>query len=130
MTLSAKPTSVNREGIKNSGIHACFCYKILIDDYDALDAADSFCIAKPGFGKTVLSTSIIQDLGSCLSTNSKAGNLRPVVAFFYFDRSSRTGGKTSGEAFRALAAQLIAAHRNEGSVMDALLILFDKDSGC
>lgn len=62
-------------------------------------------------------------------THARESYLPPVLAFFHFNRSSRIGGRTSDEAFRALAAQLIAIHRNEDPVMDALLILFDKDAG-
>lgn len=39
------------------------------------------------------------------------------------------GGKTSAEAFRAFAVQLIDIHRNEDMFMDARLILFDKELG-
>ena len=57
------------------------------------------------------------------------GFVSPTVAFFHFDQTTRTGGRTSAEAFRALAAQLIHIHRNAEAVMDALYILFDEQAG-
>lgn len=85
--------------------------------------------AKPGFGKTVLSTAIIEDLEKRPAPPGEGDTLVPVVAFFHFSECFRVGGKSSMDAFRALVAQLIRAHRSQDSVMDALFILFDKYSG-
>ena len=85
-------------------------------------------LAKPGFGKTVLSSAIIENLSSKSGHVIAAEDERPAVAYFHFDKSTRHGGKTSNEAFRALAAQLIDSHQNEAALVDALSVLFDEKS--
>lgn len=62
------------------------------------------------------------------STHAGQSGSPPVLAFFHFNGSTRGGGKTAAEAFRALAAQLIDLHRNDDLAMDALFILFDQDA--
>jgi hypothetical protein len=93
--------------------------------YDISDRA----LAKPGYGKTVLSTAIIDDLTAKVAELAgDAEAMQQAVAFFHFNSSERTGFKTSTEAFRALAAQLIHFHRREPATMDALAVIFDKFS--
>lgn len=82
--------------------------------------------AKPGYGKTVLSSAIIDDLVRNCHSRLIAGTDDPSVAYFHFDASSRCGGKTTSEALRALAAQLIDTHQSEVSLLDAISLLFDE----
>ncbi|XXG99675.1 hypothetical protein Hte_006016 [Hypoxylon texense] len=87
--------------------------------------------AKPGFGKTYLSTIIIDDLESYvpLSTTEKdqRGNT-PLVVFFHFSRDSNLGGSTAIDAWKAIAAQMIHHYRDEPAILDSAALFIASDS--
>ena len=72
---------------------------------------------KPGYGKTVMSTRIIDDL------QSKAMTDHSTTAFFHFSAKLGLGYSKPIDAWRAIAVQLIRAHSKELATMDSLAIL-------
>ncbi|KAF2737363.1 hypothetical protein EJ04DRAFT_510470 [Polyplosphaeria fusca] len=85
-----------------------------------------FVQAKPGFGKTFISGQIIEDLG----TKAEDANIdeepsTTTTVFYYFGPSQQD----SSAAFRALADQLVYAHRADRTTMDALALLTRQTSG-
>ncbi|KAK4451278.1 hypothetical protein QBC34DRAFT_378602 [Podospora aff. communis PSN243] len=75
-----------------------------------------FFKAKPGFGKTYLSTVLIRDLAGKATTADDG----PSVAYFHFDSKNKRRGNLAEEAFRAVAAQLLHSHRRDRMAIDAL----------
>ncbi|KAF2266654.1 hypothetical protein CC78DRAFT_531460 [Lojkania enalia] len=101
------------------------------DDIDTLTTSRHdrilFVQAKPGFGKTILSSQIIDDL----STEAEYLNISdepPAIAFFHFN-STRQVCIHSSDAFRALAVQLVHMHRTNRNTLDALALLMRQTSG-
>ncbi|KAF2692106.1 hypothetical protein K458DRAFT_381930 [Lentithecium fluviatile CBS 122367] len=85
-----------------------------------------FVQANPGFGKSFISGAVIDDL------NSEADDLNidddhepPTVAFFHFN-AAHSYCLHPNDAFRALAYQLIDAHRHDRSTLDAVSLLMRK----
>lgn len=85
-----------------------------------------FVQGKPGFGKTFISGAIIDDLRNG-AEDSNIGNEPPTTVFFHFN-ASHLYCTSSNDAFRALTAQLVHAHRHDRSTLDALSLLMRKAS--
>lgn len=83
-----------------------------------------FLIAKPGFGKTVLSASIIDDLSLRTWYGFDPGEYRPSVAFFHIEKGELTRRECS-QALRAVAIQLLHLHHLHRLTIDALTLLND-----
>jgi hypothetical protein len=81
--------------------------------------------AKPGYGKTILSCSIIEDLLYNTSELAGPSDYAPTTAFYHFDANEPSKIRAS-EAFRAITAQLIHSHREQTITIDALTMLIDK----
>jgi hypothetical protein len=75
-----------------------------------------FFKAKPGFGKSYLSTVLIRDLAGNIMTADDG----PIVAYFHFDCWNKLRSNSAEEAFRAIAAQLVHSHRRDRIAIDAL----------
>lgn len=92
--------------------------------------------AKPGYGKTILCATILEDISFCLLPESASTKteLSPSprdhsVGFYFFDKQ-RIDTSYPGSAFRAIVAQLIHAHQLDHKVIDlALLLMERKGSG-
>jgi hypothetical protein len=84
----------------------------------------------PGYGKTILSTAIIEDLGSVASTNEAAtnGRLQNEVVYFYFN-AQKPGKQSYCDALRATAIQIVEALRNNTEMIDSTSILKMQDDG-
>ena len=76
---------------------------------------------KPGYGKTVLSTNIIEDLQGKVSSS---GNPHLSTAFFHFSASLGLGYTRSIDAIRAIAVQLIHTHSENMAATECLAMLF------
>lgn len=87
--------------------------------------ADS-SIAKPGFGKTFISTSVIDDLRA-EAEDLNISDDPPSTAYFHFN-AAHIYCTHSNDAFRALAYQLVHAHRHDRPTLDALSLLIRKAS--
>ncbi|KAF2117823.1 hypothetical protein BDV96DRAFT_570977 [Lophiotrema nucula] len=103
----------------------------IADDADALHESWPnrilFIQAKPGFGKTVLAGQIIDDL--CAEAEDLSiDDMPPTTAFFHFNSTHSCRCNTT-EAFRALAAQLVHAHRTDRRTLDALALLMRRTTG-
>lgn len=85
-----------------------------------------FVQGKPGFGKTFISGAIIDDLRDGVK-DSNIGNEPPTTAFFHFN-AAHLYCACSNDAIRALAAQLVHAHRHDRNTLDALSLLMRKAS--
>jgi hypothetical protein len=84
----------------------------------------------PGYGKTILSTAIIEDLGSIASTDPVATNGQPrnEVVYFYFN-TQMLGKQSYCDALRATAIQVVEALRNDPEMIDSVSILMIRDDG-
>jgi hypothetical protein len=80
--------------------------------------------AKPGYGKTILSATIIEDLDVNPHNSTEPVDYLPSTAFFHFE-SEEPLRRRSTEVLRAVAAQLIHARRKERITIDALCMLID-----
>ncbi|TGJ86014.1 hypothetical protein E0Z10_g2741 [Xylaria hypoxylon] len=82
--------------------------------------------AKPGFGKTYLSTTIIDDLKSYTSfttANQDQHNQNPLLSFFHFSRDATLGsGLMAIDGLRAIAAQMIHGVRDEPAILDSVAL--------
>lgn len=101
------------------------------NDMDGLKASwperVMFIQGKPGYGKTMLSGRIIDDLKNT-AEDSNIGSEPPTTIFFHFN-STLTNICSSNEAVRALALQLVHAHRGNSSTLSALGLLIRRTSG-
>lgn len=82
--------------------------------------------APPSFGKTFLSTRVIQDLdaeGFDLNISGEP----PTVSYFHFTRAI-PHCTHSTDAFRALALQLIQSHQHDRTTLDTVSLLLRKTS--
>jgi len=76
-------------------------------------------IAKPGYGKSYLSTVIIDDLSQDAALDS--GEVLPIVAFYHFSRAGKATSNTSSTAaMRALASQVVHALQREPAIYDSI----------
>lgn len=100
----------------------------IANDTDALQAGWHdrilFVQAEPGFGKTFVSCRVIDDL------SAEAGDMNisdepPTTAFFHFN-AAHLYCTHPYDAFRALAVQLVHAHRHDRATLDALGLLMRK----
>lgn len=73
------------------------------------------CIGPPGYGKSILSTLVIEDLG-------------PKQTIYFHFIIHHLNGASSDQAFRALATQLVHLYRHERATLDALSLLMRKAS--
>lgn len=80
--------------------------------------------AKPGYGKTILCSTIIERLGQyAISSDSNSEDLLASVFFYFFDK--RRGNRNySGDALRAVLAQLIYLHRHNRRVLDTATAIY------
>ncbi|KAK8078858.1 hypothetical protein PG994_002665 [Apiospora phragmitis] len=79
---------------------------------------------KPGYGKTILSSLIIDDL-NCNNTNKE-----PTLVLYYHFVSARVNESRPTHGLRAVLHQLVHQNRNRVDVMDILSVLMEsKDSG-
>ncbi|KAI1420503.1 hypothetical protein F5Y12DRAFT_772567 [Xylaria sp. FL1777] len=80
--------------------------------------------AKPGFGKTYLSTTIIDDLKSYTSLTTANQDQRdqiPLLSFFHFSRDATLGsGLMAVDGLRAIAAQMVHGLRDEPAILDSV----------
>ncbi|KAI0432500.1 hypothetical protein F5Y09DRAFT_329571 [Xylaria sp. FL1042] len=81
--------------------------------------------AKPGFGKTYLSTVIINDLRSYCTSAMPVGqdqnDNRPLLSFFHFSRDATLGnGLMAIDGLRAIVAQMIHGLRDEPAILDSV----------
>ena len=82
------------------------------------------CLGKPDYGKTTLSSLIIDDLAS------DNGETEPTLVLYYHFVSARANDSRPTHGLRAVLHQLIHQNWNRGDVMDALSVLMaSKDSG-
>ncbi|KAI2465209.1 hypothetical protein F4781DRAFT_38570 [Annulohypoxylon bovei var. microspora] len=81
-----------------------------------------YIYGSPGYGKTVLSTKVIEDLALEERTS---GDVPPrTLAFFHFDKMNYLY-KDPSQAMRAVLNQLIHKNRNDRELIDAATILMD-----
>jgi hypothetical protein len=74
--------------------------------------------AKPGYGKTILSTRIIEELQRCLRDKSLGATPEASsLAYFYFDQQ-QADRYSRVTALQAVAAQLLFAQRNNHNFID------------
>ncbi|KAF2491068.1 hypothetical protein BU16DRAFT_142721 [Lophium mytilinum] len=84
--------------------------------------------AKPGFGKTFLSSIIVDDLKA---PEGPLHHVRPekhAVAFFHFIGRNPDTHRSSMQAFRAVATQLLEAHQHDRDAMHHLAFWIEKES--
>lgn len=82
---------------------------------------------KPGYGKTVLSQILIDDLKLKYETSRSTDISRRQVLFYHFD-SERLDYCTLAHAIRAVFHQLVHINRSDQDVLDSLSILIDSES--
>lgn len=82
--------------------------------------------AIPGFGKTILSREVIENLVA-EADDPENSDEPPATAFFHFShgRSDRTNADV---AFRSLTCQLLQTHRHNHSTLDAVCLLLRRTS--
>ncbi|KAK1749555.1 hypothetical protein QBC47DRAFT_333452 [Echria macrotheca] len=85
---------------------------------------------KPGYGKTVLSSVIIEDLGAyAIDANCIATHSGRSVVFYHFDRR-RGDANTPSDALRAMLTQLLHLHRLNERAIDVASVIFRRsDTG-
>jgi hypothetical protein len=84
-------------------------------------------IAKPGYGKTILCQTIIEDLREyVLNSKSSAQSLSSVV-FYFFDKR-RGVFNSHSDAIRAVLAQLVHLHRHNKQAIDIASIILAKNT--
>ena len=84
---------------------------------------------KPGYGKTVLCSQIIenlQDLVAAETSPSSAGTA--LVAYFYFT-NLQVDSRLGGAAFRAVLTQILQARKSDPDFIDIGSFLHDKGEG-
>ncbi|XXH00175.1 hypothetical protein Hte_006517 [Hypoxylon texense] len=82
---------------------------------------------KVGYGKTILCSIIIDDLGSyAIDGECAATHTGHSVVFYFFDKRHRDAN-TPTDAIRAMLAQLIHLRRFDKITVDAAYIIFKKD---
>jgi hypothetical protein len=84
-------------------------------------------IAKPGYGKTVLCQTIIEDLREYVDSKSSAHYLSSSVVFYFFDKR-RGAFNSHSEAIRAVLAQLVHLHRHNKQAIDIVSIILAKNT--
>ncbi|KAI0166880.1 hypothetical protein GGR52DRAFT_555997 [Hypoxylon sp. FL1284] len=83
---------------------------------------------KVGYGKTVLCSLILDDLGSYAhDADSAAIHTDYSVVFYFFDKR-RSDANTPIDAIRAMLAQLIHLHRSDKFAVDAASVIFKRDA--
>ena len=84
---------------------------------------------KPGYGKTVLCSQIVEDLQTLVATKSSfSGTGAGLVAYFYFT-SLEADFRQSGTAFRAVLAQILQARRLDPEFIDIGSLLHNNGEG-
>lgn len=79
-------------------------------------------IGKPGYGKTILSATIIEDLVNYIYQeldDPALGILPGFVAYFYFEQTTNNSINT---AIRSVLAQILRTHQYTKEIVDALSI--------
>lgn len=80
------------------------------------------CVAaKPGFGKTILCSRAIEELGTyTFDADDTAQDFLASVLFYFFDQRR---GQTNGpfDALRAIAAQLVSLHRYKDTILQTAI---------
>lgn len=97
----------------------------LIHNYSVLSGTNG-TTASPGFGKTFLSSRVIDDLTS-EAEDLNISDEPPTTAFFHFN-AAHLYCTHPNDALRALAAELVHTHRHNHSTLDALSLLMRKTS--
>ncbi|KAK1768102.1 hypothetical protein QBC33DRAFT_585007 [Phialemonium atrogriseum] len=83
-------------------------------------------LSKPGYGKTILCSTIIQDLGSfAIDADCKATHRGHSVVFYFFDKRRRDANMPA-HAIRAMLAQLLHLHREDEQAIDVVSFLFTR----
>jgi hypothetical protein len=80
---------------------------------------------KPGFGKTVLSTTIIDDIKKTISANEDLRRVGTSMCFHHFSRLDETT-RSDSAAHRALVLQLVQSHCREPRAIDVLSIFHEE----
>ena len=84
---------------------------------------------KPGYGKTVLCSQIVEDLQALVATKSSpSGTVAELVTYFYFS-SLEADFCQSGTAFRAVLAQILQARRFDPEFIDIASLLHSNGKG-
>ena len=84
---------------------------------------------KPGYGKTVLCSQIVEDLQALVATeSSRSGTVAGLVAYFYFT-SLEVDFCQSGTAFRAVLTQILQARRFDPQFIDIGSLLHNNGKG-
>ncbi|KAI0164594.1 hypothetical protein GGR57DRAFT_497469 [Xylariaceae sp. FL1272] len=85
--------------------------------------------AKPGFGKTYLSTTVIDDIESYVSGLAGDEIRSPLLLFYHFGRdSSRLAESPIGDALKAMAAQTIHQCREDSAMLDVVTLFVGSQS--
>ncbi|KAI1376305.1 hypothetical protein F4677DRAFT_419535 [Hypoxylon crocopeplum] len=82
---------------------------------------------KPGYGKTVLSSLLIEDLQIVKTRKALNGSSKQFVFFYHFS-GERTTKCSSVDAFRAVLLQLIHQTRGREDILDVILVMIDSES--
>ncbi|EOA92353.1 uncharacterized protein SETTUDRAFT_170945 [Exserohilum turcica Et28A] len=85
-----------------------------------------FIQAQVGFGKTLISHSVIDNLVAEAEDPDFCGE-PPAIAYYHFNRL-HSEHNNPDDAFRAIACQLLQAHHNDHSTLDAVCLLLRKTS--
>ena len=80
--------------------------------------------AKPGYGKTVLSSLIIEDLELATMSELDSAHEQRNAVFFHFT-AGQSNTTDPGQAFRAILAQLLHKNQRNRELIDVLSILMD-----
>ncbi|KAI9713959.1 MAG: hypothetical protein M1820_000689 [Bogoriella megaspora] len=93
-----------------------------------------FNAGKPGYGKTLLCTTIVEDIRSSISRqnsalqgSSESQPPRPSVGFYFFDKQ-RLEASHPESACRAIATQLLHANQTNRDIIDLALLMKDRNS--
>jgi hypothetical protein len=95
---------------------------------DGLLAELTKSIAKPGYGKTIIAATIVQDCKFDVATESTPANpMRRSTSLassaFYFFNKQEPAQSTSDFAFRAVIAQLLHIHQHDHEVIDLAVLM-------
>jgi hypothetical protein len=82
-------------------------------------------IGAPGYGKTVLSTKVIEYLQSRKKPNAQSGLVDPVITFFHFDKLAVENNEPHS-ALRGLLAQILHQLGDDSDLLDAASLLIQE----
>ncbi|KAK7427391.1 hypothetical protein QQZ08_006160 [Neonectria magnoliae] len=86
-----------------------------------------FIIAKPGFGKTTMSSAIIEDLDQAVHDSHLSDDEVNGVLFYHFT-AEWSDRRRPVHAFASILTQFIHRFRNQKDVIDLVSVLYDNNS--